>query len=199
MLVDTILNPITISLHLILALIIVMLLVYAAQEAYYDGDNYAEQNSKYPQNIGWLFSLISIVLIIEIILGTEIRGGLEIIRKNNPIAGGDFLLRMLGPFKYMHTIFGFMIAGISSYLWYQLVKKSSNPSILVVQSSSGIILLIVIQIISGEMLVFFKLMPLIQLFHLWIASWILGLLSVQYCAWKKSINRGQINVNKKAI
>jgi len=35
-------------------------------------------------------------------------------------------------------------------------------------------------------LVFFDVIPLVQLFHLWIASWILGIISVQYCAWKRS-------------
>ncbi len=55
-----------------------------------------------------------------------------------------------------------------------------------VQTSTGLLLLIMVQIITGEVLVFFDVIPLIQLFHLWIASWILGIISVQYCAWKRS-------------
>ena len=55
-----------------------------------------------------------------------------------------------------------------------------------IQTSSTILLLILVQIISGEILVFLKVIPLIQLFHLWIASWILGLVSIQYSLWKKS-------------
>ena len=125
-------------------------------------------------------------LLIEVVLGTEIRGGLEMIRKENPMVESQFLIDMLGPFKYVHTILGFLIAGISGLLWYYLVKKSINPSSLIMQSSTLILIFIVIQIISGEILVFFELVPIIQLFHLWIASWILGLVSIQYCAWKKS-------------
>ena len=185
-LVDTVLNPITITLHLVLALIIVMLLLYATQEAYYIENSLLEKRSQYPNNIGWLFGILASLLIIEIILGTEIRGGLEMIRKENPLVESDFLLHMLGPFKYAHTILGFLIAGISFLLWYYLVKKSLNPSSIVIQSSTAILLFIMVQIISGEVLVFFKLIPIIQLFHLWIASWILGLVSVQYCAWRKS-------------
>ena len=186
-LVHTILNPITITLHLLLALIIVMLLLYAAQEAYYIQNPEIEKSSQYPANIGWLFGLLSFALITEIILGTEIRGGLEMIRKENPLVESDFLLHMLGPFKYAHTILGFLIAGISGLLWYYLVKKSMNPSSLIIQSSTLILIFIMIQIISGEVLVFFDFVPIIQLFHLWIASWILGLVSIQYCAWKKSL------------
>ena len=45
-----------------------------------------------------------VCIIIEIIIGTEIRGGLDIGRKENPLVEGVILLKMLGPFKYIHTI-----------------------------------------------------------------------------------------------
>ena len=67
------------------------------------------------------------------------------------------------------------------------MEKSHKPSVLMVQTSTGIVLLILCQIVLGEILVFFKVTPLIQLFHLWIASWILGLVSIQYVAWERSV------------
>ena len=108
-LVHTVLNPVTITLHLLLALIIVMLLLYAAQESYYLENPNAESDSKYPSNIHWAFVVLFITLLIEIILGTEIRGGLEILRKDNPLLDSNFLIYMLGPFKYMHTILGILM------------------------------------------------------------------------------------------
>jgi cytochrome c oxidase assembly protein subunit 15 len=185
-LVHTVLNPITITLHLLLALIIVMLLLYAAQESYYIDNPEAEKTSKYPSNIRWVFVVLGLSLFIEIIIGTEIRGGLEILRKDNPLLDSNFLLYMLGPFKYMHTILGIAIFALSIFLWYKLVKKAHNPSELVSQSSFLILFLIFLQIISGEVLVFVKVKPILQLFHLWFASIIMGLISVQYCAWRKS-------------
>ena len=185
-LVDTILNPITITLHLLFALIIVMLLLYASQEAYYLDNPRSEEKSKYPQNMQLLFFIMALALLAEVVLGTEIRGGLEMMRKENPMIESQFLLKMLGPFKYAHSILGFLITILSLFIWNGLVRKSSNPTPLMVQTSTAIILLIFVQIISGEILVFFEVIPLIQLFHLWIASWILGLVSVQYVAWQKS-------------
>ena len=185
-LVNTILNPITITLHLILALIIVMLLLYASQQAYYLENPDSEKLSRYPSHIQWTFGCLALSLFVEVILGTEIRGGLEMIRKENPIVDSQFLLQMLGPFKYIHTVLGFIIIGLSGMVWYHLVKKSIHPSSIVVQSSTAILLLILVQIILGEILVFFRVIPLVQLFHLWIASWILGLVCVQYSAWKRS-------------
>ena len=185
-LVHTILNPVTITLHLILALIIVMLLLYAAQESYYIENPYAEKNSKYPLNINWAFIVLGVSLFIEIIIGTEVRGGLQILRKENPLLDSNFLLYMLGPFKYMHTILGIVILFLSIFLWVKLVKQSDSPSEVVKQSSSLILVLIFLQIVSGEILVFIKVKPIIQLFHLWFAAIIMGLISVQYSAWKKS-------------
>ena len=185
-LVHTILNPVTITLHLILALIIVMLLLYAAQESYYIENPYAEKNSKYPLNINWAFIVLGASLFIEIIIGTEVRGGLQMLRKENPLLDSNFLLYMLGPFKYMHTILGIVILFLSIFLWVKLVKQSVSPSDVVKQSSSLILVLIFLQIVSGEILVFIKVKPIIQLFHLWFAAIIMGLISVQYSAWKKS-------------
>ena len=187
-LVDTILNPITITLHLLLALVIVMLLLYAAQEAYYLENQDAEKESHYPVRMKWMFLALAITLLIEVILGTEIRGGLEMIHEDNPMVDSAFLLKMLGPFKYIHTLLGFMITGFSGYLWYQLVKQSRNPSPLMVQTSTAILGLILAQIIMGEVLVFLDVIPIIQLFHMWVASWILGLVMIQYTAWNHSQN-----------
>ena len=163
-----------------------MLLLYASQEVYYLDNPDAEKQSKYPSRMQGLFVLLAITLLIEVILGTEIRGGLEMIRKDNPMVDSQFLLDMLGPFKYAHSILGFLITVLCGLIWYKLVKRSVNPSSLVVQTSTSLLVLIMLQIVSGEVLVFFDVIPLVQLFHLWIASWILGIISVQYCAWKRS-------------
>jgi cytochrome c oxidase assembly protein subunit 15 len=185
-LVDTVLNPITITLHLLLALIIVMLLIYSTQEAYYLENPVSEKQSQYSPNLKLAFVVLFISLLMEVILGTEIRGGLEMIRDKNPLIDSAFLLRMLGPFKYIHTILGFLITGLSGYLWLKIVKQSLNPTSMMVQISTIILVLIFTQIILGEILVFLDVIPLIQLFHMWIASWILGLCMVQYSAWNQS-------------
>ena len=44
-----------------------------------------EKISRYPPNMGAIFNIMAALLLIEVILGTEIRGGLEMIRKENPM------------------------------------------------------------------------------------------------------------------
>ena len=130
-----------------------MLLLYVSQEAYYLDNPDAEKQSKYPSNMKALFGL-AFTLLFEVILGTEIRGGLEMIRKENPMVNSQFLIDMLGPFKYAHSILGFFITVLCALLWYRVVKQSLNPSTLMVQTSTGLLLLIMVQIITGEVLVF---------------------------------------------
>ena len=185
-LVHTVLNPITITLHLIFALIIVLLLIYGSQTSYYLQFPNLEKQSNYRSGLKTHFLFLLGILILEIILGTEIRGGLEMIRKENPIVDSQFLLDMLGPFKYAHTIFGILIALISSYLWYHLTIQEKKPSTLIKVTSTLIVFLVYSQIFLGEILVFFDVIPLIQLFHLWFASLIVGLVMIQFLAWKQS-------------
>ena len=185
-LVHTVLNPITITLHLIFALIIVLLLIYGSQTSYYLQFPNSEKQSNYRSGLKTHFLFLLGILIIEIILGTEIRGGLEMIRKENPIVDSQFLLDMLGPFKYAHTIFGILIALISSYLWYHLTIQEKKPSSLIKVTSTLIVFLVYSQIFLGEILVFFDVIPLLQLFHLWFASLIVGLVMIQFLAWKQS-------------
>jgi cytochrome c oxidase assembly protein subunit 15 len=186
-LVHTVLNPITITLHLLFALIIVLLLIYASQASFYLQFPNSEKQSHYSPGLKTHFSILLLTLLLEVILGTEIRGGLEMIRKENPIVDSQFLLTMLGPFKYLHTLFGILIALISSYLLFILVKKGKNPSVLIKVTSALIVFLVYGQVFIGEMLVFLDVIPLLQLFHLWFASLILGLVMIQFTAWKQSI------------
>jgi cytochrome c oxidase assembly protein subunit 15 len=163
-----------------------MLLIYASQEVYYLENPKTEERSKYPKKLGKIFSYLATALLFEVVLGTEIRAGLEMIHKENPTLDSSFLLKMLGPFKYLHTILGIFITFLAIYILFNTLKKSTDPSPMMIQISSLILFLIIIQIISGEVLVFFNVVPIIQLFHLWIASWILGLVSIQYSLWNKS-------------
>ena len=102
-LVDTVLDPVTITLHLLLALIIIGLIIYSSIQSYYIIEGNFEKDSVYPEHIKYIILGIMVCVVVEIIIGTEIRGGLDISRKENPLIKGVILLKMLGPFKYIHT------------------------------------------------------------------------------------------------
>ena len=99
-----------------------MLLIYSSQEVYYLENPTVEKYSKYPKKLGKAFLFLSLALLFEVILGMEIRAGLEMIHKENPILDSIFLLKMLGPFKYIHTILGCFIAFLAFYILHHVIK-----------------------------------------------------------------------------
>ena len=63
---------------------------------------------------------------------------------------------------------------------------NSFPSDYMIYAVNFMLIIIGVQIILGESLVFFDVKPLVQLFHMWFSSLLLGLSIVQYTFWKIS-------------
>ena len=185
-LVHSVLNPITITLHLLLALIIIGLIIYSAIRAYIVINGNSEMNSNYPQKVKWLVFSIMTCMVIEIIIGTEIRGALDMSRKDNPLVEGAILLKMLGSFKYAHTVLGILLISITYYLRKILINLKLSCSRLMLFSVNSMFVIFFLQILSGEFLVFFDVKPVIQLFHMWFSSLLIGLGVVQYTCFKIS-------------
>ena len=188
-LVDTVLDPITITIHLLLALVIIGLIIYSAIQAYYViAGNFESKSSYHPRTKPVILGIL-ICIFIEIIIGTEIRGGLDMSRKENPLIEGVILLKMLGPFKYMHTILGFTLLGLTIYLWKIVNDIKFISSSFMVNSVNFIMGLIITQIILGEALVFLEVKPLMQLFHMWFSSLLVGLSVASFTFYKISMEK----------
>ena len=185
-LVDTVLDPITITIHLLLALIIIGLIIYSSMQSYLIINGNFEKNSFYPDSIKYMIMAIMGCVVIEIIVGTEIRGGLDISRKDNPLIESVVLLKMLGPFKYIHTILGLILLAGVYYLRKVVTDTKSYSSSIMIYSTNAMLAIIGIQVLLGESLVFFDVKPIVQLFHMWFSSLFLGLSIVQYTCWEIS-------------
>ena len=185
-LVHSVLNPITITLHLLLALIIIGLIIYSAIRAYIVINGNSEMNSNYPQKVKWLVFSIITCMVIEIIIGTEIRGALDMSRKDNPLVEGAILLKMLGSFKYAHTVLGILLISITYYLRKILINLKLSCSRLMLFSVNSMFVIFFLQILLGEFLVFFDVKPVVQLFHMWFSSLLIGLGVAQYTCFKIS-------------
>jgi heme a synthase len=186
-LVDTVLDPITITIHLLLALIIIGLIIYSSIQSYYLIVGNFEKSSNYHPQLKSVIVGILVCLFIEIIIGTEIRGGLDMSRKDNPLIESIILLKMLGPFKYIHTILGFSLLGLTLYLRKIVYDIKFRSSPFMINSVNFIMILIVTQILLGESLVFFDVKPLMQLFHMWFSSLLIGLAVSVFTFWKISL------------
>ena len=175
--VSSVLDPFLVSLHMILALILVSVLSYACIESY--KGIHLEQFKDIEINRTLSNSLIVfwILIVIEILLGTGIRTNLEFISIENPLLSKGELLNVLDSYKYLHSILGFSLLFLSIYIYLKL----RNYKLYIVRFLGTFTLaMIIVQIFLGEMMIFFELPQLTRLFHTWGSSWLVGIIIILY-------------------
>jgi cytochrome c oxidase assembly protein subunit 15 len=167
--VSSALEPFIISIHLGIALIIVSLLIYLTQQAYYlEWERITKVNvlKSIKIRIGGLW----IVTLVQILTGTQIRSAIQIISDQFPMLTELEWLARVGPMNTLHSIIGIIMFFIMSYIAF-LIIKANHP-----QKTTAILLslIMLIQLFIGIILVYVGLPELIQLIHLWLASLSLG-------------------------
>ena len=175
--VSSVLDPFLVSLHMILALILVSVLSYACIESY--KGIHLEQFKDMEINRTLSNSLIVfwILIVIEILLGTGIRTNLEFVSIENPLLSKGELLNALDSYKYLHSILGFSLLFLSIYIYLKL----RNYKLYIVRFLGTFTLaMIIVQIFLGEMMIFFELPQLTRLFHTWGSSWLVGIIIILY-------------------
>jgi len=175
--VSSVLDPFLVSLHMILALILVSVLSYACIESY--KGIHLEQFKDIEINRTLSNSLIVfwILIVIEILLGTGIRTNLEFVSIENPLLSKGELLNALDSYKYLHSILGFSLLFLSIYIYLKL----RNYKLYIVRFLGTFTLaMIIVQIFLGEMMIFFELPQLTRLFHTWGSSWLVGIIIILY-------------------
>lgn len=182
--VATVLDPFMITLHMLLALVIVSLLTYALAHSYYLEYPHHGQEYSYPPVMKKLAAGLWIIVMVEVLIGTDLRAGLELIREQSPLLQKADWLRMLSPIKYLHTILGITLAGITIYM--ARVRCRGKVSNLAKKVIYALISVLVFQIVLGEGMVFFRIPQLLRLLHMWSASWVIGLVLVLYTTLKQS-------------
>ena len=178
--VKTELNPNTITIHFLLAIIIVSLLVYVWQKSQLILNHENESQGKYPENTKNLLQILWIATIVQFVFGTQIRGKLEILIEEFPLLYGNELIAQLGAINYMHIVLGIITAMITFMVVLPLLKKSANATPLVQQSSILMAVLIIAQIVVGVIIELFDIPPVMQVIHMWIAAIFVGLILIIY-------------------
>jgi cytochrome c oxidase assembly protein subunit 15 len=173
--VQTHLEPLLVSMHFLIALLLASLLVYASLKAFYHvhPDEYIGEN--YPRgSLGFAFFLW-ILTLIQAGLGTQMRAGLEIAAGWYPLASDQELIASLGAIKYIHPLFGAVLA-LLVFIFALRTLASSKPAPLMRQGLWLSMLLVLLQLAIGLALYVIGTPPFLQVFHLWIAALLVGTL-----------------------
>ncbi len=178
--VASLLKPHIISLHLAIALIIISLLVYVTFQVFVNKKGTVKKDLFFIKILQWVWG----ITLIQIFMGTEVRGYLETILDMKPWLTDDQLMRESNFISYIHGFMGILTAAGFWIIYERLMRsKTEWPEYLIFCGKSGLVLMI-LQILAGVVLIVAGRPAVLQLIHLWIASLAIGILVVIYAALK---------------
>ncbi len=180
LLVETELSPWVITAHLVAALIIVSLLLYATVSVFFPDPIPREELSPNHRILARLTLITVVLMLVQMGLGAGLRGELEIVEKDMPtLARGDWI-HEVGWIDPVHRSFSWLIllgvAGINYYAQRRLNKN--NRWLQRAAYAAGA--LVAIQVVAGIGLAYSALPPALQVIHLISGSLLIGALMMIY-------------------
>jgi len=179
--VSTNLLPGTISIHMFLALVIVILLLHLEKQSRVEQ---LSGSTKFPL----LFKLLIIGLVlslIQIIIGTQVRQEVDMIARSfGHVNRGSWIAELTGVF-YFHRSFSLVVLGLNAFIAFRLFKAGFKKV-----GYLSLLILLSVEVMTGAVMAYFDIPKALQATHLFLAAIAFG---VQY--WMM-INFRQIEPNE---
>jgi len=153
-----------VTLHMLLALVILAILIYT----YYYSSSLHIQQTTIMGKVFWLRMLliVSIVLtVLQITLGTEVREGIDAVAKQLLFQQRNIWVARAGEIFSYHRDLAILVALVNVFV-YQIVMNKFGGKATALRLGNLIVLVLVIQIASGLILSNFALPPFTQVIHL---------------------------------
>lgn len=180
--VSTELHPLMVTLHMIVAIVIVFILIYTLFNSY-PRKPIARLNENSPR-LRPLTTLAIVLSFGQVILGTQVREAMDgVISSLGYTAKGQWI-NELGLSFYIHRSFSVVVLGVNVLLIYRIMKMNGNP-LFVRYLGKGIIATVLIEILTGIIMAYFAVPAFAQPIHLTLAILMLGM---QYGLWLGSSN-----------
>ncbi len=162
--VYSVLNPIKITIHMVVALVIVAVLLYIISES-------KQKISKIIPNKTFKKVLIFtfILTIIQIILGTQVR---QFVDEQIKVLGYNEMEKILDNPTitfYIHRSFSILVLALNIFLWIKNKKQSLN-----FKYTNAVMVILFFEILSGMAMYYFDFLYTSQPIHLVIASLLFG-------------------------
>ena len=157
--VSTNLTPWTITVHMALALLIVALLIYLIHRT--KNEPKIESPTAF-----WLLVACITALLIQVVLGTQVREAVDIIASK---IGRESWIANLGSEFILHRSFSWLVFALHAILIVKLAKTDNLKSFSLI-----LILLILGTILAGVGMAYFSVSPFLQPLHLLLATLTFG-------------------------
>ena len=177
--VATNLLPWTITIHLLLALLIVFLQLYIIRLIAPS----QQRNMEMSRTYYWIFIAIFVITFFQMFLGTQVREEIDFLRKSGvPRESWNELLS----FAFLiHRSFSWLVLGVMSWMMY---KSYKSKALRIFHWAFGILIL---ELFTGVFLNHLNMPALIQTLHLLLACILFGMLSLIVMRGKISVAQGK--------
>jgi cytochrome c oxidase assembly protein subunit 15 len=167
--VSTNLLPVTITIHMAIALVIVGLLIYAIARS--QVANLKERLFRYSGLIYFFLWLVVFLSFFQTLLGTQVREMIDQIAFNNQYLNRHQWISQLDWSFYVHRSFSSLVLLANLYLGYRLFKLKDGVLNRLILS---LLFLIVLEIVFGVIMAKWAIPALLQPLHLVTATLIFG-------------------------
>lgn len=162
--VDSFLKPGVVTMHMLLAILVIFVLLYAIARAW--SEVIITENVENNKSITQLLIGILIISTSQILLGTQVREAIDRVIAN-PFFGynRETWIEQMGLTFYIHRSYSILILGLHIYLIWQL-QKSTKQEGLISTFTKILILIVFIEIITGAIMAYFGVPAYLQPIHL---------------------------------
>jgi len=162
-----------ITIHILVALLILAVAIYTYHAAkYLDFNN--SVSSPFKLGIKILALISFLITIIQISLGATVRETVDFVVTTYPNLARNLWVAKIGESLSYHRDLALLILLVNVWLFYLILQTSKNNNKKIVKFLNITIILIVLQVIVGIVLSYFSLPPTAQALHILLASMLFG-------------------------
>lgn len=170
--------PIVVTLHMLLAIVIVFLLLYLFTWSAYAG-NILQLKESSKKAIGGIGVVVITLSLIQILLGTQVREAMdEVIQKLGYQARSEWIDE-LGLNFYIHRSFSILVFVVNLY-WINKIFKAEGRESIAGKIAIACFWILILEIGTGILMAYFGVPPFAQPLHLTFAILLIGL---QFVIW----------------
>lgn len=170
--VASVLTPWIITLHMLLAIVIVGILLYVTARTYSSHIHTTPLLDKADLN-RWLV-ISTLLLLMQILLGTQVREAVDHIGSQIGEQARRLWIENIGISFYVHRSFSLLVFGAQLY-WLINFKKQNTGKSIVSALANWVIVLIGVEILTGAIMAYFAIPAILQPVHLTLAVIALGI------------------------
>jgi len=156
-----------ITIHMLLAMVIVSLLVFATFKAFVDHLN-LQMDEKVRKHVLYFTLIMLVASLFQMLLGTQVREAIDMVVKMNPGLPREQWLERVGFIDHFHRTTSWSLLILAIYKAWFLSKHPINTAMM--KTAAGIILMVFLQVLLGIGLAYLGMPAAFQVLHLFIAA-----------------------------